>query len=697
MVVMKKIMFNYAAAVAATVFAVSCVNGQIEPTEEPSYGEVEGIEFVAHSEPVSKSALNGLSPVWVAGDEITVFGADGNGVACTYVGNNTFKGKVNASDKYYAVYPASSDNILTAGVLTAEIPAEQILIEGQNVAPGALVSFAASDDENLYFRNATGLIKLNIGRSDIASVVLTSTADGEYLAGKFTVNPSSETPSIELIDGTGASTITLLPSGEAFEAGEYYITTLPVTVSGIKVTFKNTKGSTVDINKASETSILRNSGIDLGQFFVYEIGTANELLAWNKANSKWTSWDVVKLTDNIDMSSIDDQWVIREFTGEFDGNGKTLSNAVLGGTSASNVGLFSPVDGIVKNLVIDGFTVTSGSADALALSAVISGGRMYGKIQGCVVKNSSVTLSNTSSGSYGGIISARMSNKAEVSGCNIQKCTLSVAKEHTGGVCGMIDGSSAKIQDCIITNSVISGRNCVGGVVGAATAGLINDCIVENTSVSANTNHAGGLVGQITGGVAINNISSANTITSSATAKGYYAGGLAGQMTNGSLINNISKDCLVSNGVSAVKDQFIALVVGTDNANSTGYCKNNVVISGSLKYGSATTVARVGIISGTRATNSVYAGNYYNVKLVENADVTGRGMKILPLSGPVENYETSSLTLGGSNPIGEGYTPELTNLHTTLNANIDNGLSATYPDIRKWQAVPGDWPTFVTE
>ena len=145
-----------------------------------------------------------------------------------------------------------------------------------------------------------------------------------------------------------------------------------------------------------------------------------------------------------------------------------------------------------------------------------------------------------------------------------------------------------------------------------------------------------------------------------------------------------------------MKDQYIGLVVGSDEASATGFCKNNIVISGTLKYGSAATVGRVGIITGVRLTNSVYSYNYYNAGLVQTSDATGN-KKILPLSGPVDTFEESSLTLGGSYPIGEGYTPALSDLHSTLNANIDAELSESFPSIRKWQATAGGWPTFVTE
>jgi len=717
---MKQIMINYASVFVAATFAMSCVNGLTEPEgtdNGPVNENIEGKAFTASVEGV-RSTLNGMTPEWVAGDAITVFGADGEGVSCSYVGENVFKGKVSASSPYYAVYPASSDNALDlgTGVITASVPAEQILTDGQNVAPGSLVSFALSEDENLYFRNAVGLIRIEIGRDDIASVKVSSTVAGEYLAGSFTVDPSAEEPQIEILDGV--EEIVLYPAGETFMTGEYFVTALPVTVSGVKVTFTNIKSNTVEVSKSSSTEVERAGGVNLGRFLGYEIGTPAELLAWNKAAAKWTAWDVVTLTDNIDMSGIDDQWVSREFTGIFDGNGKTLSKAVLGNSATANAGLFSLMNGTVRNLIVDGFEVTGSGT-----TSVISGGKMYGNIEGVTVKNSTVT----SGGDYGGIIVARSggSNK-HFTDCKVQACTLKVTKGSVGAICGRIENTDLEVSGCEVSNTVMSGTGSIGGIIGlCGGSAVISDCTVSGSEISGSSTNVGGIVGVSSNATTVIDgcISRDNTVTSSLNNPAYvgglvgdmqagclinstsdgntvdarksYAGGLAGHLTAGNIINNISSGCTVSSERSTVKDQYIGLVVGADGASATGSCKNNIVASGSLKYGSAATVGKVGIITGIRLTNKVYDTNYYNASLVENADVTG-GKKILPLTGPSDTIDEEALKHGGSNPIGEGYEPALSDLHTMLNANVET-LSATYPSIKKWQAVAGGWPTFVTE
>ncbi len=682
MVAMKKNMMNWAMAFVASAFAVSCVDSVLA---DPTFDKVGGKEFVAHSEATTRSALDGLNPIWVAGDAITVFGEDGSGVEFSYAGDNIFKGDISESPKYYAVYPASVSNLLAGGVLTASVPSEQKLAGGQNVAPGSLVSFAVTENDNLYFRNAVGLVKINIGRSDIASVTISSSVEGEYLAGSFTVDPTAQVPSVKMIDGTGKASVTLLPEGETFTSGEYYVTTLPVTLSGLKVTFTNSNSESISVVKALSTQIGRNTGVNLGQFFTYEIGTPAELLAWNKANAKWTSWDVVRLTDDIDMSSIDDQWVMATFTGVFDGNGKTLSNAVLGSSSTANAGLFGLMNGTVKNLIVDGFNVTGSGT-----TAIISGNKMFGNVEGCTVRNSTVT----SGGDYGGIIVARSggANK-HITDCVVQACSLKVTKSNAGAICGRVENNNLTVSGCTVSDTFIMGDQVVGGLIGlcAGESTIVDGCAsVNNEILTANGSKstAGGIVASLTAGTIINSVSEDNTVKAAKS----IVGGIAGSVTGGHVINNISRGCLVSTENSGVTDQFVGLVVGGEGSNATGVCKNNVIVSGNVKYGSKAT-KYVGIISGIR-TKIAYDLNYYNASIITEGDLTNTSNDIGPLGKA--GLAADNLTLGGSKPIGEGYEPALADLYTTLNKNVET-LSSDYPAIRKWQAVAGDWPTFVTE
>lgn len=367
---MKTRVLYFALAVAAAAIASSCVKEQAEPMDPEA--EITGQVFEASHEVITKSTLVGLTPTWVEGDQISVTGSDDTAV-CTFVAGteNKFQTEegVKIASPYYAIYPAAEGHSVDEGVFTATVPSLQKIAAGQNVAQGALVAVAQSESPQLQFKNAVGLVKLNITRPDIAAVKIESInvtdkdAKAEYVAGQFTMtlpDEDGDEPTVELVEGTGITSVILNPAEEngTFEQGEYYATVLPCKLSGIIVTFTRrytdaegkTETESINVKKVLPTEIKRNNGINLGSFFTYEISDAQELLAWNNSSAKWTVWDNVKLTADINCSEIESaDWTPNEFKGVFDGNGKTIDNFVIekAGTSA----FFSKLTGsVVKDL-----------------------------------------------------------------------------------------------------------------------------------------------------------------------------------------------------------------------------------------------------------------------------------------------------------------------------------------------------------
>lgn len=368
---MKTRVLYFALAVAAAAIASSCVKEQAEPMD--SEAEITGQVFEASHEVITKSTLDDLTPTWVEGDQIFVSGEKGPAV-CTFVKDSGNKFQTEEGETvespFYAIYPAADGHSVNreTGVFTATVPSLQKIDvkKEQNVAQGALVAVAQSETPELQFKNAVGLVKINIARNDIMAVNIEGLGENEFVAGQFTMKLNGdEEPEIALVEGTGVTSVTLntVENDGMFTPGEYYATVLPCNLSGIKVTFSRktfkydengevteTGSETISVQKQSAAEIKRNAGTDLGTFFTYEISTAADLLAWNKAVAKWTVWDNVVLTDNIDCSTIkSEDWTPNEFKGVFDGNGKTIDNLVIekAGTSA----FFSKLTGsVVKDL-----------------------------------------------------------------------------------------------------------------------------------------------------------------------------------------------------------------------------------------------------------------------------------------------------------------------------------------------------------
>ena len=97
------------------------------------------IRITATVESVSNQGT-AMEATWTLSDSLLVFDQNGKGVK---VGTNDpstnifFSYEWTGSAPGYAVYPASSDNALDldAGIITASVPAEQILTGGQNLFP----------------------------------------------------------------------------------------------------------------------------------------------------------------------------------------------------------------------------------------------------------------------------------------------------------------------------------------------------------------------------------------------------------------------------------------------------------------------------------------------------------------------------------------------------------------------------------
>ena len=164
------------------------------------------------------------------------------------------------------------------------------------------------------------------------------------------------------------------------------------------------------------------------------------------------------------------------FTGEFDGNGYTVSNFKIT-TGRAYVGLFGYNEGVIKNLGVENFTVN------VSYSGNVYAGGLVGRNYGGSILNSYAT----------GNVSA----------------TSSSSRAYAGGLVGENDGGS-------ITNSYATGTVSAtaisysystyayaGGLVGRNSGDILNSYATGDVSATASHSsaYAGGLVGYNSGGI----------------------------------------------------------------------------------------------------------------------------------------------------------------------------------------------------
>lgn len=184
---------------------------------------------------------------------------------------------------------------------------------------------------------------------------------------------------------------------------------------------------------------------------------------------------------------------ITTFEGTLDGNGKTISNLTFT-VGDGNGGIFGTNNGTIKNLTVDGGTVTkTGNLDNNEGTGILAGVN-NNNISNCIIKNSSLSASLSSKGTDVGIgllVGTNNSGKT-ISECTVDASRLSVNgtnNAHIGGLVGYnltgnIKFSFVKSATNITYTSTASEAN-IGGLIGRNKGGTIKGC---STNINIITN-----------------------------------------------------------------------------------------------------------------------------------------------------------------------------------------------------------------
>ena len=265
-------------------------------------------------------------------------------------------------------------------------------------------------------------------------------------------------------------------------------------------------------------------------------------------NGNTFSGKTIILGNNIDLSAYasGEGWTpignssSITFAGDFNGDGKTISNLTINGTS-DYIGLFGYVRyGKIQNLGI--------------VNASINGGHNYGDVGGIAgwVSNSSITnCYSTGAVSGGGSYASVGGIAGQVSNSSITNCysTATVSSSgDVGGIAGWVSNSS--ITNCYSTGTV-SGKLSVGGIAGIVTTSnsSIMGCAALNVTGSSNLHIGGRVVASIVDieSTLSNNIAWSGMLVNGVTVSGTAidkngADKTAAEIQNGSAFNGMFTD-----------------------------------------------------------------------------------------------------------------------------------------------------------
>ena len=301
------------------------------------------------------------------------------------------------------------------------------------------------------------------------------------------------------------------------------------------------------------------------------------------------------------------------FTGEFDGNGYTVSNFQITTTSDGYIGLFGYNVGVIKNLGVENFTVNVSYGDILYAGGLV--GYNSGDITNSYTTGT-VSATATSSSAYaGGLVGYNSGDILNSYAAGDVSATSSDSNAYAGGLVGRNDDGSILNSYATGNVSATSSRSSsssylyayAGGLVGSNNGGNITNCYATgnvratSTSSSSSTNaYAGGLVGS--GGSILNSYAAGDV--SATGSYNAYAGGLVG--SGGSILNSYATGNVraTSTSSSSSHDAYAGGLVGSGGSIANSYATGTV---SATSYRSAYAGGLVG--SGGSIANSYATGN----------------------------------------------------------------------------------------
>ncbi|MBQ7622278.1 MAG: hypothetical protein IJS66_00880 [Bacteroidales bacterium] len=476
---MKKLFFTAAAALCILASCTRVADPETLPNEEKLVAVT--FEASAEEDAATKSFLSGNKIYWEAGESVAVFdGVSASPRVFTVVevsgSSARIAGEVSASASgpFYAVYPYSASASLQGGAINAALPSVQTL-GAHEVAPGALacVANASSLTSKFQFKNVFSLAKITITESGINGISLYSN-NKEPLSGQATFTIfGGVTPSEAAIDR-----VKLLPSGDSFAPGTYYISVFPGTVeSGLAVVLDRSDAKALK-KGSSQAVFARNGGVNLGtvsglSWVPYNITTAAQLRNWAPLAPYYESDDTVTLGADISMGG---SWACASrFSGVFDGAGHKIKSLT---TSVSLVDTLSS-GAVLRDVVLDSSCSLSFPASIDNFGFLVS--NCYGTVNG-LVNNANVTLPSFTGGRASAIVGKGYA------GCTVEDCV------NNGNI--SFNGTRAVNQTLYlggVAGSVTSTPSSVSHVLGCSNNGKITFRITSDSS--SNSWHIGGVAG----------------------------------------------------------------------------------------------------------------------------------------------------------------------------------------------------------
>lgn len=525
--------FKYALAVVAAVATVACSQFDEQDIAPEVGGEnMVPMTITVGNEPTRVNIGDDSKSInWTAGDKLAIFEGTSyssysdagktkleysvvessiNGTSATFTGLAS-----EDETKFYVLYPFESVDSRTAAKRFKMVLPSTQQIGDSNIDEKALLSagyFVAPNSAVLY--NVTGFLRVDITFDDVESVVVC----GNKLAGDVEIqknySPVTDVPTVYALKNA-VNTVTLLPKGEVFEKGSYWVALLPGTtpVGEFSVTFNRTSQKVTTYSSTKDVVIERNKGFFIADYkwekqdlVIKDAATLTEFLT----NS--VKYGKAEFANDINLEGVTLP-VAENFTGELDCKGFALKNW------NATAPLFAKLGGAVKNLVIDESCTLAPADAAGAFGFVAKSVTASGSLENITNNVAAITLDATKYGAgssqtedavYFGTLAGECYGAVKncVNNSNITITTNPTGDDirgmvYIGGLVGLLDTADdiaanaefVSMSKCEnngdIAYTVASGRGgflFLGGLVGGTTATKLASSTTNKAKIDGCTN-----------------------------------------------------------------------------------------------------------------------------------------------------------------------------------------------------------------
>jgi predicted small lipoprotein YifL len=544
------VFFGFAVLLITTIFTLAACGDTGDLTSPP-----ENIPAK-----VATPTANPAEGVVASGTAITLTTAtEGAAIYYTVNGSTPTSSSIAYSETSKPTVRANPTTIkaiaVKSGMVNSDVLTASYTIEGMVVTPTA--------------SPAAGEVALD------TEITLTTATEGAAIY--YTVNGS---------DPTSSST--------AYSDGKPKVTANPTTIKAIAVKSGMTTSAIL-------TAVYTPDPIPIGS--LQELNAISTDAANLSKNYKLTADITGPITAPI--GSVSGNMV--PFTGEFDGNGHTITVSITSGAAFSMgeysgiyAGLFAGIGtgGSVHDLTVTGTVTITNSGNGMAGAGGVVGGMLPGASISNVESSVAVTVTSTASrdvlagGIVGGLQGGTVSNSHATGVISAEStATSGDINVDAGGAVGAAQGVISRVY--ATGNVTATGNsNDDGNVQAGGVAGAINDpAEVRNAYATGNVSatgkidvRAGGVVGNVHEGKIVKYVYATGVVSVTVNGSDGQAGGIVGEFYHGGEVSNavaLNASINISGSSSSKKSQRVIGRYASPSIMANNYGKADLTPTGS--------------------------------------------------------------------------------------------------------------------